>query len=346
MSLTLTVDGERWRAHLRSVAEATPGIVPVAKGNGYGFTIGRLARKVEWLGVDTLAVGTYEELPEVATRFSGRLLVLTPWRPFVADPDPTVADRVIHTVSRPGDLAALLERQPGARFVLERMTSMRRHGLSARELWDLADGARGGRLEGVALHLPLAHGGHLAEVTRLMNDIVGAGLAPTTVWVSHLTDAELESLRTAYADFTIRPRVGTGLWLGLRDALKVTGTVLDVHAVQRGDQFGYRSRSAPKSGHLLIASGGTAHGIGLEAPTGDQSLRSRAATLARGGLDAAGLVRSPYFVNGKQCLFAEPPHMQASMLLLPADARVPDVGDPIDVRVRYTTTAFERIVVT
>ena len=63
-------------------------------------------------------------------------------------------------------------------------------------------------------------------------------------------------------------------------------------------------------------------------------------------LDAAGLVRSPYFVDGKQCLFAEPPHMQASMLLLPSDARVPEVGDPIDVRVRYTTTAFERIVVT
>ena len=79
---------------------------------------------------------------------------------------------------------------------------------------------------------------------------------------------------------------------------------------------------------------------------GESSLKARAATVARGGLDAAGLVRSPYFVDGKQCLFAEPPHMQASMLLLPSDARVPEVGDPIDVRVRYTTTAFERIVVT
>ena len=71
MSLTLTVDGERWRGHLRGFAEATPGLVPVAKGNGYGFTLGRLARKAEWLadqglGFDTLAVGTYEELPEVA----------------------------------------------------------------------------------------------------------------------------------------------------------------------------------------------------------------------------------------------------------------------------------------
>ena len=85
----------------------------------------------------------------------------------MADLDPALADRVIHTVSRPEDLAALLERQPGARFVLERLTSMQRHGLSATDCWDLRRGPRrGGRLEGVALHLPLAHGGHLAEVDR------------------------------------------------------------------------------------------------------------------------------------------------------------------------------------
>ena len=46
MSLTLTVDGPRWREHLLAVARANPGIVPVAKGNGYGFGIGRLARHV------------------------------------------------------------------------------------------------------------------------------------------------------------------------------------------------------------------------------------------------------------------------------------------------------------
>ena len=137
----------------------------------------------------------------------------------------------------------------------------------------------------------------------------------------------------------------TSLWLGLRDALTVTATVLDVHEVKRGDTFGYRSRSAPKSGHLLIASGGTAHGIGLEAPTGDQSLKARAATLARGGMDAVGFVRSPFSIDGKQRLFAEPPHMQASMLFLPSGARVPRVGEEIDVRVRYTTTDFDEVVV-
>ena len=121
--------------------------------------------------------------------------------------------------------------------------------------------------------------------------------------------------------------------------------MLDVHEVARGDSFGYRGRTAPKAGHLLIVSGGTAHGIGLESPTGESSLRARAATLARGGLDAAGFVRSPFSIDGKQRLFAEPPHMQASMLFLPGGARVPEVGDEIDVRVRYTATTFDRVII-
>ena len=357
MSLTLRVDGESWRSHLRDVAGATPGLVPVAKGNGYGFGLGRLARRVQWLaeqglGCDTLAVGTYEELPEVASRFAGDLLVLTPWRPFGAalDVDPSFAGRVIHTIGRPEDLCGLLDRQPHARYVLELLTSMRRHGLTPRELRDLAQpGDRRHGLAGVALHLPLAQGSHLDEVHRLVNDVVAAGLVTgdggSTLWVSHLTRDELEALRATYPDFAIRPRVGTDLWLGDRTSLRVTATVLDVHPVKRGDAFGYRGRSAPGSGHLLIVSGGTAHGIGLESPMGESSLRSRAATVARGGLDALGFVRSPYTVDGKQRRFAEPPHMQASMLFLPDGAQVPEIGDQVDVRVRYTATAFDRVVI-
>jgi alanine racemase len=355
MSLTLTVDGERWREHLRAFAEAHPGLVPVAKGNGYGFGVGRLARKTEWLGCDTLAVGTYDELPEVVTRFPGDLLVLTPWRPFGAalEMPPSWQRRLVHTVSRLPDVRDLSERQPGARLVLELATSMRRHGLSGAELREAASLIRSvSQVEGIALHLPLASGSHLAEVHRLLDDVVGAGLAGdqpgrrTTIWVSHLTDEELDKLHATHADFEIRPRVGTNLWLGDRSALRVRATVLDVHAVERGDVFGYRGRSAPKSGHILVVSGGTAHGIGLEAPTGDSSIRARAATLARGGLDAVGFVRSPYTVDGKQRLFAEPPHMQASMLFLPSGAAVPAVGDQVDVRVRFTATTFDHVVIT
>lgn len=348
--LSLYVDGERWRSHLRATFDALPGLVPVAKGNGYGFGLGRLARRAGWLEADTLAVGTYGELAEVSSRFDGDLLVLTPWRPFVDEQygEATRDRRVIHTVGRLEDLEALMARGDRPRVVLERLTSMLRHGFGARDLrtavarWAEVGGCR---LEGVGLHLPLAQGSHLSEVERLMTDVVAAGVPAKRVWVSHLDDTELAALRAAYPDFEIRPRVGTRLWLGDRDALRVRATVLDAHPVQRGDEYGYRGRTAPRNGTILIVSGGTAHGIGLEAPTGPNDLRSRAASLAKGGLDAAGFVRSPYTIDAKQRLFAEPPHMQASMLFLPAGSRVPEVGEEVDVRVRFTATNFDRITV-
>ena len=363
MSLTLRVDGDRWRAHLLATVRANPGIVPVAKGNGYGFTLPRLARRAQWLadhaatdgsGDDSmpalLAVGTYDELEQVPPEFTGDLLVLTPWRPFgtALALDPAIAPRVVHTVSRLEDLSGLLAQDPDAHFVLELLTSMLRHGMGRRDLAEAArtlagSGSRG--LAGVAMHLPPNVTSHLGEVTRLINDIVASGVSTRTVFVSHLTHDELRSLATSHPDFTIRPRIGTDLWLGDRGALSVSATVLDVHAVERGDTFGYRGRSAPKNGHIVVVSGGTAHGIGLEAPTGDQSLKARAATLARGGMDAVGFVRSPFSIDGKQRLFAEPPHMQVSMLFVPSGARVPGVGEGIEVLVRFTATNFDHVVV-
>jgi hypothetical protein len=358
MPLTLRVDGPRWRSHLREVTERHPGLVPVAKGNGYGLGVGRLARRTQWLGLDTLAVGTYEELGEVAQRFDGSLLVLSPWRPGSDDVHEVDERRLVHTVSRLEDVAALADPGRGrgrSRIVLERLTSMRRHGLSARDLREAVRIATAGGLEveGVALHLPLSQGatrGHLAEVEHLMNDVVAAGVGqakaprtPATIWVSHLTEMELELLGARYPDFRFRPRIGTALWLGDRGALSPSATVLDRHPVERGDAFGYRGRTAPRAGTLLVVAGGTSHGIGLEAPTGDHTLRARAASIARGGLDAAGFVRSPFLVGDKHRLFAEPPHMQCSMLFLPAGTPLPEVGDEVEVRVRYTITNFDRV---
>jgi alanine racemase len=341
MSLSLYVDGDRWRSHLRGVVETHPGLVPVIKGNGYGLGNARLARKSAWLGVDSVAVGTYDEVEDVRTRFDGSILVLTPWRPF--EQRVVYDDRIVHTVGRLEDLEALAGRDDRPRVVLERMTSMRRHGFSARGLRE-ASGllTRGVRVEGAALHMPMAHGSHLPEVERLMTDVVAAGLPSRRVFVSHLTDAEMTSLATSYPDYEIRPRIGTRLWLGDRGALTVRAAVLDAHPVDRGDVFGYRGRSAPKPGTILVVSGGTAHGIGLEAPHAADSLRQRAASLAKGGLEAAGFVQSPFTIGGKRRLFAEPPHMQASMLFLPHGAPVPEVGEEIGVRVRFTTTTFDR----
>ncbi len=340
--LTLHVDEARWRRHLEQVRDADPSVVPVAKGNGYGLGLPRLAGTAQDLGVDTLAVGTYAEVPVVERHFEGSLLVLSPWRPF--ETRATYDPRLIHTVGRLSDVEDLTSdpARGRPRVALELLTSMRRHGFTPAALRAVAPLVDRLQVEGFALHLPMDHGSHLGEVERLLNDVVASGIEARTVWISHLAAADMTRLRSSYGDFDVRPRTGTALWLGDRGALRVTSSVLDVHPVERGDVYGYRGRGAPRAGHILVVSGGTAHGIGLEAPTGGASLRDRAARVAKGGLDAAGLVRSPFTVTGKQRLFAEPPHMQASMLFLPAGATVPAIGDQVDVQVRFTTTAFDQ----
>lgn len=346
VTLTLHVDGDRWRAHLRQVAEQRTGLVPVIKGNGYGFGLGRLARKAAWLGVPAVAVGTPVELSAVASRYPGDLVVLTPWRAF----DPVTADvdpgRVVHTVDRLEDLQALAALGTVPRVALELMTSMKRHGFTPRGLREAAAAARTGgvRVEGATIHLPLGpSGGNLPEADRLLNDVAAAGLLEHPVWVSHLSHTDVATLVQRYPELDVRQRIGTELWLGDRDALTVRAHVLDTHPVERGEVFGYRGRRVPRDGTLLVVSGGTAHGIGLEAPTGDTSARSRVSSLARGGLDALGLARSPFTVGGKLRYFAEPPHMQASMLFLPTGADVPAIGDTVEARVRFTATAFDSV---
>ena len=94
----------------------------------------------------------------------------------------------------------------------------------------------------------------------------------------------LTDLAAAHPDVDLRPRVGTKLWLSDHDACRALAHVVDVHPVRRGDRFGYRQRRVPGDGHLVVVSGGTAHGIALEAPSHVGNLRARARALAASGL--------------------------------------------------------------
>ncbi|RZS91172.1 alanine racemase [Motilibacter rhizosphaerae] len=330
MPLTLHVDAAAWRAHLAEVLDANPGLVPVIKGNGYGFGVARLAAEARRLRVPTVAVGVPAEVSLVRQNFDGDIVVLEPWHPALSAPrfdDP----RVIRTLAHPEAVAALAG--TNHRVLVELRTAMQRHGF----LPPLPTGRV--RSEGYALHLPL-EGDGVAEAERTLR---AAGVSEGPVWVSHLLGKRLAELRRRVPGVELRPRVGTALWLGDRSSFRARSTVIDVHELPRGTKVGYRQHRMIKPGYLLVLAGGTAHGIALEAPKPVPSLEARAKVLATGTLGAAGLTLSPFTIDGRQRWFAEPPHMQVSLVLLAQDATPPAIGDEVPVEVRMTTATFDRV---
>jgi hypothetical protein len=349
VTVTLHVDAAVWRAHQDAVLADTPGLVPVVKGNGYGFGRDLLAAEAARLGVPALAVGTAPEVASVRGAFPGDVLVLSPWHPaveLVPDDDP----QVVRTVSSLAGLEGLASTArsgatAGRRVVVELMTSMRRHGLTVEDLPALRPLLEGLTVEGFALHLPIDPGDltRVEEVEASIARLWGAGLAVDTLWLSHLSPDEVAAVQSSHPDVRLLSRVGTRLWLGERAAYAPRSTVLDVHPLRRGDRFGYRQRRAPGTGHLLVVGGGTSHGIGLEAPRQVRGLGQRAKVAAAGGLEAAGRALSPFTVGDRKRWFAEPPHMQVSLVWLPDDVEPPAIGTELDVEVRMTTVTFDRV---
>jgi hypothetical protein len=357
VTFTVYVDEPRWRAHQRRVLAELPGLVPVAKGNGYGVGNDRLAEESARLGVGALAVGIDQEVDEVLDRFPGDVLVLTPvMPPYDGAPTrptrpttltrPTGGDRASRVLRTVSHLEALGSLPSGTRVVVECRTSMNRHGLRPPELASVPAATEHVTLEGFALHLPLERAGGndpVRETSAWLGHVAAAGLPTSTLWVSHLDPRELAELSQRYPATTFRPRIGTRLWLGDRTALTARGTVLDVEPLERGERSGYRQHRATARGHLLVVSGGTAHGVALEAPKAVRGAVARAKVVALGALEAAGHNLSPFTWHGKQRWFVEPPHMQVSLVFLPHDVAPPAIGDELDCAVRLTTTHPDRV---
>ena len=398
MSFVITIDTPRWRAHQDqvrdSIAATGATLVPVAKGNGYGVGNVRLAAEARRLGADSVAVGTVHEAPAVlAAEAELDVLILEPltlrgvvvadaWRALAEHPE---AARVIHTVASPEsatDIVALASPEAPRRVVLEGLTSMRRFGMTEDEVAaaittlapHIASGAI--RLEGLALHLPIAtpEEPRIGSMAMLTSDdsapqpvVVGsarvhevvawgllwpnllanlAGLSDAgALWVSHLDDRECTQVRQALPDVPIRLRLGTRLWLGDRTALRAGGTVLAVHATPQGQSAGYHQRRGPRDGYVVVIGGGTSHGVALTAPRPARNARQRAAAAGSGALEAAGRFRSPFRLpSGGQAWFLEPPHMHVSMLRIPKGTIPPPVGELLECDVRFTTVAPDAII--
>jgi len=328
MPLSLHVDGEKWRSHLGAMVSAKPGLVPVIKGNGYGFGLEFLAAESSRLGVETVSVGLASEVVKVRSAFGGEIIILSP--------DHNQSDisdsKVIHTVS---SLDILQSIDVKANVIVEILTPLNRHGINVSDLNQalaiVKD--RGLTTRGFTLHLPIASidSKWLSSALKILPE-------GSTVWISHLQDAD--RIKREFPKITFRERIGTSLWLGAESALEVTATVLENRQVKGA--AGYQQRKV--RANVIVASGGTAHGIGLTAPQRDYSSLGRVKIIARAMELAFGKIRSPYRWEGIALDFVETPHMQCSLLTCSGSSQ-PKPGDELKVRVRYTTTNFDQIIV-
>ena len=377
MTFSLRVDTSKFRSHLVSVMNsyATAGaeMVPVIKGNGYGFGRDLLAGEAARLGCNRIAVGTVWELGQSLEHFSGEILVLEPfnevdeaavtqWRKYLEHN----ADRIIVTVSNI-DLAAV--KSAGAKNVyLEGKTSLSRFGMLHFDMQTLTNFADLNVL-GLSLHLPIAQPPIKVDATtEISSAFNGAALTqsmtetwnwivlyeelstkfslPKFISLSHISEKQVQALKKMMQgynfDLKIEVRVGTKLWLGEPSALQASGTILQIHELTHRQSVGYQQIDSGNNKRLIVVSGGTAHGVAMAAPTNAMSLRKKGIAIAEGISQAIGKVRSPFSHHGKNLDFVEPPHMQVSMLW--SDDMNISVGDDLDCNVRNTTTNFDRVI--
>ncbi len=320
MGLRLAVERDAWVRHLDRTTRELPGLVPVVKGNGYGF--GRVelmpfaVQHTERGG--QIAVGTVYEAGDVPAARTP--LVLTPH--VDALPDDLPATTVL-TVGSAVHVAALQRQGWHGPVAVKLASSMHRYGVEPDALAALLGmvHSAGWAIDSYAIHLPLvgAPSAHRAEIEAWV-DVLDDGHPQHPISVSHITQEASADLRADHPDITWRHRAGTSLWHADKRLLQLTADVLDVHPVDAGETVGYRGVVTPGRGHIVLVAAGSAHGV-----------RS---------LDDG---RSPFHHARRRLTMLEPPHMHTSMLFVPDGEPVPQVGERVDVQRPLTTVIVDEL---
>jgi len=308
VTIRMTVQRERWWQHAAQVASTTPGLVPVVKGNGYGFSRAGLASIAVELS-PLIAVGTVHELHDLPAEAVP--VVLTPTLRMPPE-QPEGHHPPVLTVGSDAHIDALTGWD--GRVVVKLASDMHRYG-GGIELVERAQRA-GLRTVGVSIHPSLAASEEARrhQVTRRLAEIDPS----LDVWVSHLAPDTYAGLPGTHQ---YKLRVGSYLWHGDRSTLKLEADVIQTRAVSAGDTAGYRHSRAPGDGTLVMIGAGTAAGV-YPLEGGD----------------------SPFHFARHRLPLLEPPHMHTSMAFVPADRPTPTLGDWVDVQRPLSQTAVDELV--
>lgn len=319
MTVRLTVQRAEWQAHVAAAAARYgSGLVPVVKGNGYGF--GRPVLHSVTADIadrdGTVCVGTVHELHDVPAALAP--VVLTP--ALAPPPD----DRPVLTVGSIAHVRALAGWR--GRVIVKLASSMRRYGVPAAELPALLDAVAAAHLtvEGFGLHLPLAgdDAARLAEVEAWLPHVP----PNSSVWVSHLDHASFAALRAAHPDRRFLVRIGTELWHGVPRGgfLHLSADVLHTQRVRAGETAGYFHTLVPVDGTLVAVGAGSTNGVTHLT-------------------DADPARRSPFHFARQRLPLLERPHMHTSMVVVPNGQPCPQVGERLDVQCPLITTSIDEL---
>lgn len=303
MTIRLSVNEAKWLSHVQRVAKATPGLVPVVKGNAYGFRRWNLMPLASQLSKE-VAVGTVFEVRDVPLGVTP--IVLTPT--LVPPPQHVPADTVL-TVSHVDHVKVLAEHGWRGGVCVKLRSSMMRYGVTHTELSALLGAIDDARMSvrGWSVHPPLEGdpASHVRDVTEWLDHLDPA----VPIYVSHLENHAYLRMRRDHPGFDFRMRMGTELWHGDKSMMHLTADVVDHHPIEGGGRAGYRLTQVTGPGEIVMVGCGSAHGIGV-LPDG----------------------RSPFHYQQQRLNLLEPPHMHTSMLFVARGRPRPGVGEWVDVQ--------------
>jgi alanine racemase len=307
MTLRLTVESGAWHAHVHSVVASYGDVLPVVKGNGYGFGRAELMPHAHAISRD-VAVGTVHELADVSAT----------QRPFVLTPVGVGVDSIarrdaVLAITSTHDLGVLKQLGAANPVVIKIVSSMHRYGIAANEAGDLRKRAEAAGHQVVAwsVHLPLAGSddSHASEATAIASSLA----SDLPLHLSHI-GAAVQQVRASIAHHVVM-RTGTHLWLGDKSMVALHADVIAVRTTTFS-AAGYRASkiSTGASTRLVMVGCGSSHGVGALSDVG-----------------ALGDSSSPFHFARQRLAMLEPPHMHTTMLSVERDP-CPQAGDWVDVQ--------------